>query len=116
VSIRRTIRRTGVVTALAAASVLLVTGTASAAITTVYHGDDYARFWHSSQNLYACDETADGHGVYAKYWDGNKTGTITDADGSAGGCSWDNVGSIDSFKVCHRINNLPDQCSGRVYV
>jgi len=110
------IRRAATVAAAIAAAVTMGTGTAAAAnFVTVYQGDDYARFWTSSDTLYACDNEADGNGVYAEYWGPNsKHGTFFDANGSKSGCSWLGVGNIDSFRVCE--DSFTNYCSARLYV
>jgi len=105
------------VTAVIAAAVTMGTGTAAAAnFVTVYQGDDYARFWTSSDTLYACDNEGDGNGVYAEYWGPNKHGKISDGNGSKSGCGWSTVGTIDSFRVCENAVPLGPYCSDRVYV
>ncbi|GGK63557.1 hypothetical protein [Streptomyces flaveus] len=113
---KKLVGRLGMVTALAAVPLVLGTGTAHAAITTVRQGDDYARYWHSSQNLYACDEEGDGNGVYAEYWgSGSKHGEVSDGNGSKDGCGWADVGAISSFRVCEDTS-FGNVCSSRVYI
>ncbi|GAB3434084.1 hypothetical protein GCM10027436_10830 [Actinophytocola sediminis] len=106
-----------VATAAVTAAVVMGTGTASAAnFVTVYQGDDYARFWTSSNTIYACDNEADGNGVYAEYWGSNsKHGTVSDGNGSKSGCGYQTIGVIDSFRACER-NSIGHVCSGRVYL
>ncbi|MFE1322700.1 hypothetical protein [Kitasatospora phosalacinea] len=109
---KKIVGRLGMVTALGAVSLVLGTGAAHAA-STLYQGDDYAKY--SSGYLYACDKESDGHGVYAEYWGSGSThGFVWDGNGASAGCGSLKV-TITSFRVCEDVSS-GDYCSSRVYV
>ncbi len=89
---------------------------ASAAFGTwyVYQGDDYAVWYGGTGFVGACDMEADGHSVYAKFFDGQDSIlTVWDTNGSRAGCGnagQDVVTYNARFKVCESVTG-PDWCS-----
>ncbi|PAZ16197.1 hypothetical protein CLM62_09385 [Streptomyces sp. SA15] len=90
------------------------------------HGKDSGELEYSGDATWygvvtVCDNEADGHGVYVKLT--NEIGesrTWTDTGGSDGKCVTDDsyfaVNFIKWFRVCERINNLPDNCTEKVSI
>jgi hypothetical protein len=114
----------------AAATVIAVAapaGTANAAEANPFYylkqGADSGKVEYDG-GVTICDNEADGHQAYIKFWReaGDDTFWWNDSNGSASGCTkgdWGDVTwrwNLDYFKVCERINNLPDKCTGKVYI
>lgn len=118
----RTLATAGAATAIAVAA---PAGTAfgQESLYFVKQGADWGEVKHGG-GVTICDKEADGHQAYIKFWReaGDETFWWNDSNGSASGCTYGDWSSVtfrwnlDYFKVCERINNLPDKCSDKVYI
>ncbi len=99
------------VTALA----LVLTAAPAYALHTVYQGSDYAETTGDHTGIWACDREADGHGVWADWYDYGLTyyAGLVDANGSQPGCTFKDIypKKIMKFRVCERYV----ACSGWMY-
>jgi hypothetical protein len=72
------------------------------------------------QVIDACDQLADGHGLYVKYTlFGGREGKVGDANGSKSGCGIQSVGNASApivrFNVCIDVALITDPCTGWVW-
>lgn len=68
---------------------------------TIHEGLDYASIDASNNWVEACDMEQDGNGVYAQFRSPSSTVTVSDGNGSQGGCGNAFVSSsTNQFRVC----------------
>jgi hypothetical protein len=133
-SIRQPVRRRWLqaLTTCAAAGAIAVglaaqpAAAASQLIVWQAHGSDSGELRYSGDATWygtvkVCDNEADGRGVYVQLMsEAGESMSWTDSGGSDGVCGYDDsyfaVNFIDWFRVCERINNLPDSCTSKVSI
>ena len=89
----------------------LTATSASASTWWTYQGDDYAQYTDSNGFIGVCDMEQDGHTVFGEFYRTNGTKiTVTDRNGSSGGCGNDYVTGVYTFRVCEAFTGY-DYCS-----
>jgi hypothetical protein len=79
---------------------------------TAFEGSDYGSIDTSNNWVEACDMEQDGNGVYAQFRSPNSTITVSDGNGSQGGCGNTFVSSATTeFRVCEDDFGS-DTCTG----
>jgi hypothetical protein len=94
---------------------LVLTAAPAYALHTAYQGSDYAETTGDHAGIWACDKEADGHGVWAEYYDFTLRlyPALVDPNGSKPGCAFSDIDPqrIYQFRVCERYV----ACSGWKY-
>jgi hypothetical protein len=77
----------------------------------VFYGANWASYIKTSNQFEVCDKVADGVGVHGTFIGSGGTVTVSDPDGSAGGCGLVSGWVPDRFQVCQGT-----LCSSWIYI